>query len=60
MADCEQWMVSARANCSDCDWFVEAKNAMGVAAQHADREGHEVDLDLVYGGKARPESANGE
>ena len=56
MADCEQWLIAARADCEDCEWFVEARNAQGIAAQHADQYGHTVACDLNYGFRAEPES----
>ena len=55
MADCEQWRIAARASCESCEWFVEARNAQGVAAQHADQYGHTVACDLSYGFRAEPE-----
>jgi hypothetical protein len=42
MVDTNTWLLDVRADCDDCDWNVSGKNAMGLAAQHAEREGHEV------------------
>jgi len=36
------------AICEDCGWEVHAKNGLGIAAQHHDRTGHTVVID-VYG-----------
>jgi len=55
MAECSQHLVIARAFCEDCDWDVDAKNAQGVAAQHAQRNGHTVTYELTYHGTAVPE-----
>ena len=40
-------IVSTLADCRDCDWVSEAKNALGNAAQHADKHGHEVNVEIV-------------
>lgn len=37
------------AECRDCDWESEAKNALGNAAQHADRTGHTVHVEQMIG-----------
>lgn len=55
MADCDQWMLDARANCNDCDFSTGGKNAQGLAAQHAEKYGHSVSYELYYGGTAKPE-----
>ena len=35
------------AECQDCDWCLCAKNALGVAAQHHDRTGHSVRIEIT-------------
>jgi hypothetical protein len=35
-------IIEARAECFACDWLVESDNAVGLAAQHHKRTGHEV------------------
>ena len=37
-----QWLLFVRAWCEVCDWKLEARNAHGVAAQHARRYKHVV------------------
>ena len=32
--------------CQDCGWAVQGKNGLGVAAQHHDRTGHTVHVDV--------------
>jgi len=34
------------AKCRDCGWQSSGKNALGIAAQHHDRTGHSVDIDV--------------
>jgi hypothetical protein len=58
MSDVEQWMTLARAFCQDCDWSVESNNAQGVAAQHADKYGHEVKGELAYSYHVTPEQSS--
>lgn len=45
------------AECRDCGWVSEAKNATGNAARHADATGHEVHVvqtvGITYNRKAR-------
>jgi len=40
-------IVHATARCHEggCDFRVDSRNAVGVAAQHAERTGHEVSAD---------------
>lgn len=42
------------ARCEGCEWFASAANAQGLAAQHHDRSGHTVLVDIErsvrYGG----------
>lgn len=38
--------LSRRAECEDCGWTLDAKNAIGVAAQHARRYGHKVRVEI--------------
>jgi hypothetical protein len=35
------------AECRDCPWRLERKNAMGTANIHARRTGHEVHVDQI-------------
>lgn len=35
-------LLGAYSRCIDCGWETEARNAVGNAAQHAERYGHEV------------------
>jgi tryptophanase len=35
-----------QARCTVCDWECSSKNALGVAAQHCDKHGHEVFVDI--------------
>lgn len=37
------------AECRDCGWSSEARNAMGNAKQHADRYGHNVWVEQTIG-----------
>jgi len=55
MSDVDQWMMLARAFCEDCDWQLEANNAQGVAAQHADKYGHTVKGELAYAYEVTPD-----
>ena len=47
--DCEWPFLGLRlyAICRDCGWTCEAKNAVGVAAQHARRHEHTVDVEVT-------------
>jgi hypothetical protein len=36
----------ACARCCDCDWTLDSKNAIGVAAKHSDKYDHWVDVDI--------------
>lgn len=39
-----------RAECLGCDFLVEwTKNALGLAAQHHDRTGHSIEVDIEGG-----------
>ena len=42
------YLVEAQAYCRECDWRVESRNAMGVAAKHFYKTGHEVFVELGY------------
>ena len=35
-------LLAASAECLDCEWDAEGRNAVGLAAQHHDRHGHTV------------------
>lgn len=35
------------AECLDCDWTLVSANALGVAAQHTDRHGHETRVEVT-------------
>ena len=39
-------LVHADAYCTECDWTASSKNAMGLAAQHVYRTGHEVRVEI--------------
>ena len=49
-------LIGVIAHCSDCDWNVETRNGLGLAAQHHDRTGHKVSIEItrvvIYGGVA--------
>lgn len=40
-------VTHASAYCQGCDWSSEARNAIGNAAQHAERTGHHVEAEQV-------------
>ena len=42
-------LVDVLAECQDCDAVFDARNAQGVAAQHARRYGHTVIGHITYG-----------
>ena len=42
---CWRWF-DYRALCADCGWELFAKNALGLAAQHHDRTGHNVNVEI--------------
>jgi len=46
MTDTRAWTTGGRASCEACDWSTEGKNAMANAAQHAERDGHDVSGEL--------------
>ena len=35
-----------RAWCNDCDFIATKQNALGLAAQHHDRTGHDVQIEV--------------
>lgn len=41
-------IVHVQAECSDCDFRQSAKNAQGLAVQHANRTGHEVFVEVGH------------
>jgi len=41
-------LIRAYAVCCDCGWELEARNAMGVAAKHHYKTGHEVQVEMTY------------
>ena len=48
------WFVGALAECltPGCGWYVDARNAMGLGAQHAKRHpGHHVGITCSYAAK---------
>lgn len=55
MADCEQWLTHFVGDCQDCDATFSSRNVQGLAAQHADKYGHEVHVELGYAFRAYPE-----
>lgn len=42
------WLVHAQAECVTCGATFDARNAQGLAAQHARRYGHHVTGELGY------------
>ena len=34
------------AQCGECDWHASTRNALGLAAQHHDRTGHFVRIEM--------------
>ena len=40
-------LLRAYATCWTCGWELESNNAVGVAAQHARRYGHQVDVEVT-------------
>lgn len=40
-------LVAVQAQCRECAWTSEARNAVGVAARHHDAHGHTVDVDVT-------------
>lgn len=51
-------IVEASAECYECNWRCEARNAVGLAAQHTDRTGHvcasQQTLVTTYGPSGTP------
>lgn len=47
-------LLAVLAHCVNCEWEVESRNGLGLAAQHHDRTGHEVQVEIsrvvIYGG----------
>lgn len=42
-------LLAVFARCVTCGWESEAKNAAGNAAQHAERTGHQVQVEQTIG-----------
>jgi hypothetical protein len=42
-------LLTANAQCQDCNWNTKGKNSMGNAAKHYQRTEHFVQLELYYG-----------
>lgn len=42
-------LLAIWAECRTCGWNSEARNALGNAAQHAKRTGHEVHVEQTIG-----------
>jgi hypothetical protein len=42
-------LLGVYARCATCGWESDARNAMGNAAQHARRSGHEVHVEQTLG-----------
>lgn len=40
-------LLAASAKCYGCDWEYEGRNALGLAAQHYDRCGGDVHVEIV-------------
>lgn len=57
-------IIHAEAECQDCGWGTGYRNALGNAAQHAQRTGHTVVADqcisVEYNPKGDPPSDAGE
>lgn len=55
---------SVAAECANCGWTDDAKGALGRAARHHDRTGHEVAIRtvtvVVYGNRAAALEAQGQ
>jgi len=34
------------AKCNECNWKLDSKNALGLAAQHHDRTGHSIGIEV--------------
>lgn len=65
MSDRERTVVEeARAECQGCEWTDAAAGALGRAAIHHDRTGHEVSIVLVrtitYGNRDATLAAQGQ
>jgi len=45
-------LVHHVASCHNCDFHVDARNAMGVGSQHAQKRGHHVGIELAYSVRA--------
>jgi len=41
-------MIAIIAQCMDCDWIYEKRNALAVAAAHSKKYAHEVCVDVTY------------
>lgn len=42
-------LLGSQAWCEDCPWRLEARNAMGSGARHADTYGHTVRVEQTTG-----------
>lgn len=55
-------VLSAKAECQQCHWRADAKNAQALAAQHHDRSGHRVRVETTtridYGAVSGSEKKN--
>lgn len=53
-------LLSMRAFCHDCDWTLESKNALGVAANHSSHHQHDVSIEttLVKSYRWKEEGSN--
>ena len=54
MATVEGGLVHTWAWCDNCDQTFHTRNAMGLAAQHANRYGHTVRVEKGYIWKVEP------
>lgn len=51
MGSSERWLLRVIYGCNDCEWppgAGEGNNGVGVAAQHAQRTGHDVWAEATY------------
>jgi len=41
-------VIRALAQCTNCEWEIEARNAVPLAAKHYYKTGHEVHVEVTY------------
>lgn len=47
------WLTGGYADCLDCRWDADGKNAMGLASQHALKTGHTAGAAMEYAAKRK-------